>query len=200
MIKNKTPIDILKHTVNLIYPLPNKTMKIFSELFYHAEFSKGEYFVEEGIHTSLVAFILEGVMRTFYRTADGIEYNKTFFMEYSFATPLAAVLQKEKSHLNFQALTDCKVLLADFYKIENLYKEHRSVESLIRVVLEKDWVIKKEQRELRFVLNNAAERYIYFQQEYPGLETRIPQYHIASHLGITPIQLSRIRANLSKKS
>ena len=120
-------------------------------------------------------------------------------MENSFATSLASVLQKAESYLNFQALTDCKMLVADFYDIEALYDKHRCVESLIRIVLQNDWVIKKEQRELRLVLNSAEERYHYFQKEYPGLENRIPQYHIASHLGITPIQLSRIRADLSKR-
>ena len=191
---------ILKNVINQIWSQPDNVLNYISELFSPAEIKKGDYFVEDGSKSSDVAFITKGVMRAFYRTGDGVEYNKTFFIENSFAVPLAAVLQKTESHLNFQALEDCKILVADYYKIEDLFEKHRSVETLIRIILQHDWVIKKEQRELRLVLNNAEERYIFFQQEYPGLENRIPQYHIASHLGITPIQLSRIRANLNKKN
>ncbi|MCP5062668.1 MAG: Crp/Fnr family transcriptional regulator [Ignavibacteriae bacterium] len=172
-------------------------MEEIMEMFTFQELKKGEYFVEEGSRSSEVAFIIEGVIRAFYRTSEGVEYNKTFFIENSFAVSLSAVLQKIESHLCFQTLTDCKLLVADYPKIENLFTKHRSIETIVRIILQNDWVIKKEQRELRFVLNNAEERYLYFQQEYPGLENRIPQYQIASHLGITPIQLSRIRANLS---
>ena len=58
---------------------------------------------------------------------------------------------------------------------------------------------KKEVREIQIVLNNATERYEFFRQEHPGLENKIPQYHIASYLGVTPIQLSRIRAKMAGK-
>lgn len=191
--------EILKSVINHFSPLTEEAWKDMSELFSHAELKKGEYLVEEGSLTSDTAFILEGVMRAFYRTPDGVEYNKTFFMENSFALSIAAALQKRKSYLNFQTLTDCKFLVADFHKIEALYEKHRSLETFVRKIIEYEWVIVKERRELRLVLNNAEERYLYFKEEYPGLENLIPQYHIASHLGITPIQLSRIRAGLSSK-
>ena len=53
--------------------------------------------------------------------------------------------------------------------------------------------IKKEQREAEFLLDDAPTRYRNFQKQYPGLEDRLPQYHVASYLGITPVALSRIR-------
>ena len=62
--------------------------------------------------------------------------------------------------------------------------------------LEKNWLVAKEIREVEIVQNNAAQRYKKFLAEYPSLEERLPQYHIASHLGITPTQLSRIRKKI----
>jgi CRP-like cAMP-binding protein len=47
------------------------------------------------------------------------------------------------------------------------------------------------------LLHDARQRYLQFLQDYPGLENRLNQYHIASYVGITPESLSRIRANLS---
>lgn len=191
--------DKLKEILNHVLPQPEKAMAALLDLFIPALFEKNSYFVEEGQKTSSSAFIIKGVMRAFYRTPDGVEYNKTFFVENSFPVSLAAVLQRSESYLNFQAMTDCEVLLADYHEIENLFEIFHSIESLVRLLLQQEWVIKKERRELNLVLYNAEERYRYFQEEYPGLENRIPQYHIASHLGITPIQLSRIRSGYSNK-
>jgi hypothetical protein len=63
--------------------------------------------------------------------------------------------------------------------------------------LEKNWVIDKEKREVALVQENATERYLRFKENYASLEQRIPQFHIASHIGITPTQLSRIRKSLA---
>lgn len=64
-------------------------------------------------------------------------------------------------------------------------------------MMEQEW-IKKEKQVIQMVTNDAKTNYLIFKKEYPGLENQIPQYHIASYLGITPIQLSRIRARLAK--
>lgn len=62
--------------------------------------------------------------------------------------------------------------------------------------LEKNWLMAKDAREIEIVQENAGQRYQRFLKEYPSLNSRIPQYHIASHLGITPTQLSRIRKKI----
>jgi hypothetical protein len=53
--------------------------------------------------------------------------------------------------------------------------------------------IEKEQREWQFLLGDAKSRYENFVQENRGLIDRIPQYLIASYIGISPVSLSRIR-------
>jgi hypothetical protein len=75
----------------------------------------------------------------------------------------------------------------------NLYNTFPALERFARKLAESYFVL-KEKREIELVLLEAGERYLIFQKEFPGLENRIPQYHIASYLGITPTQLSRIRA------
>ncbi|MGE4347904.1 MAG: Crp/Fnr family transcriptional regulator, partial [Flavobacteriaceae bacterium] len=64
--------------------------------------------------------------------------------------------------------------------------------------LAEQFFVHKEQREVNIVMLDADKRYLIFQQEFPFLEQLIPQYHIASYLGITPTQLSRIRRKLTK--
>ena len=184
----------LRAVVEHFQPLTTEAWDDFLALFSPMELKKGEYLVRAGERNDTTAFVLSGALRAYYTDDQGNEYNKTFFVDSSFATSIASVLQDIPSYLSFDALLPTQMLVGSFRHITALYEKHRCIESLVRKVIESEWVVKKEQRELRLVMNDAADRYAFFQEEYPGLENKIPQYHIASHLGVTPIQLSRIRA------
>ena len=53
--------------------------------------------------------------------------------------------------------------------------------------------IEEEQKEIEMALLDADKRYLIMRQKFPTLEAIVPQYYIASYLGISPTQLSRIR-------
>lgn len=157
--------------------------------------SNGEYFITEGIRATQIGFLIEGVVRAFYRTAKGVEYNKHFFTGHSFIGGYSSLINGEINHINQQALSDCIVLVADYDKLSLLYSSCRDLETAARKLAEIRF-IEKEKREIDLVLLDADRRYLLFREENPGIEKLIPQYHIASYLGITPTQLSRIRKKL----
>jgi hypothetical protein len=66
------------------------------------------------------------------------------------------------------------------------------IERLRRKIAER-FFVRSEKKQLEMALLEAKERYSIFREEHPGFEDIIPQYHIASYLGISPTQLSRIR-------
>ncbi len=82
--------------------------------------------------------------------------------------------------------------MCNLKEVVHLFKQSQYWEKLGRILAEQLFV-KKETREASFLLDNAEARYIRFLKDYPNLEDRITQYHIASYLGITPVMLSRIR-------
>ncbi|GAL63822.1 cAMP-binding proteins - catabolite gene activator and regulatory subunit of cAMP-dependent protein kinases [Algibacter lectus] len=57
-----------------------------------------------------------------------------------------------------------------------------------------------QKRIVRSFSLTAKERYIIFKKEYPKIEKRIPQYLVASYLGITKEFLSKIKSQLAQKS
>lgn len=191
-------ITKIRQVAEYFQPLTESAWHALKQLFTYTELEKGAFFVQEGTYNDKLAFILDGALRAYYVDKEGNYYNKTFFIDQSFAVSLASVLQNIPSFLNFDALVDTRLFQASYKDVVALFDKHHCIERMVRKVIEYEWVIKKEQRELRLVLNDASERYAFFQKEYPGLEQKIPQYHIASHLGITPIQLSRIRAKKTK--
>ncbi len=137
-------------------------------------------------------------MRCYFTGPDGKEYNKVFFHESTIAAAFSSLLRREPSNLSLQALEDSVLLEANFFDIVDLFDAFRDIERFYRIYLEQNWVLRKQERELRFAMTDAEARYRAFLNEYPGLDQRISQYHIASHLGITPTQLSRIRARRTR--
>jgi len=51
----------------------------------------------------------------------------------------------------------------------------------------------KERREAQFLLDPPETRYLVFLNDHPGLAARLPDHHIASYIGITPVHLSRLK-------
>ena len=176
----------------LIYFTERET-EVFVALFAEIELKKHDYFAKEGEYSSKLAFLSEGVMRAFFRNTSGNEYNKTFFTPPAFVAAYSSITTKRKNLINIQCLTPCSIFVADFDKITALYKDFPKIESLARILAEYKFAI-KEKREIELVTLEAKERYEIFKKEYPDLENLISQYHIASYLGISPTQLSRIRA------
>jgi CRP-like cAMP-binding protein len=175
-----------------ISPISVEAWDEFQGLMEPLSLKRNEYLVSEGSRVKYAYILLDGVIRVFYNK-EGNEYNKTFFIPGMFPTPLTALLSGTPSALSFQALLPCELIRFSFHHFRDLFDEHRSLETFMLRVLEQEWIT-KERHDIQMVTNDATENYMVFRKEYPNLENQIPLYHIASYLGITPIQLSRIRA------
>ncbi len=169
------------------------------ELFKEERFRKGDFFAQEGIREQRFGILTKGVARAFFRNAKGTEYNKFFNVPISFIGAYSSLVTGNVNLIDIQCLTDCHILTADYHALRELYKAFPEIESFSRRLAEL-YFVAKEKREIELVLLNAQERYDIFQQEYPELEQQIPQYHIASYLGVTPTQLSRIRRTAQEQS
>lgn len=170
----------------------------FSALFKPRVLKKGDYFIKEGQIATELAFLEEGIIRVFYRSDKGIEYNKQFFVNPCLIGGYSSLITNLPTQINQQALSGCTILVAKYSKIQALYSTYPEIERIARILAE-FYFVQKEQREIEIVLLDAEKRYAIFQKQFPQLEQQIPQYHIASFLGITPTQLSRIRKKLSTK-
>ena len=183
-------------TFNSISPINSEAWNDLQYLFVPVELKRNEFLVREGSKVNYCYLLTNGIIRVFYNK-EGNEYNKTFFTPGMFPTPLTALLSDTPSKLSFQALLPGSVIRFSYKKFRELFEKHHCLETFLLVVMEQLW-IKKEKHDIEMVTNDATTNYHIFRKEYPGIENQIPQYHIASYLGITPIQLSRIRAQIAK--
>ena len=183
----------LKEYLNKLVHFTESEMELFISFFSEKHLKKNEYFATEGEYSTKFAFLSLGIVRAFYRNNEGSEYNKTFFSKKGFIGAYSSLVTNQKNQINLQCLTDCSFLTADFLEFKKLYDTNPKIERLARILAEQ-FFVSKEKREIELVMLDATERYEIFQKEHSNLENLIPQYHIASYLGITPTQLSRIRA------
>lgn len=178
-----------------LIPVSDAISEFLATNFHPEPLKKGSFFIREGEYARDIAFLEDGVVRAFYTDPQGREYNKTFFEGPAIIGSYAALISKEKNRLPQQALTDCKIWRAKFGAIERFSERNFEAERLRRHVAER-FFVQNENKQLEMALLEAKERYRKFLAEHPGIEGKIPQYHIASYLNITPTQLSRIRKNL----
>ena len=184
---------MLKQRLTEIVAFDGETLELLLGQFSNLELKKGIAFAKKGEYSQQIGFVCSGVMRAYYSNDKGEQYNKTFFTESSFVGAYSSLVTGQKNQIEIDSLTDCSLLVADFPKITKLYDKYPSIERLARILAEQ-FFVRKEKREIELATLEAKSRYAILQQEHPQLEQLIPQYHIASYLGISPTQLSRIRS------
>lgn len=191
-------MKLLTDFFNSISSLKKQTWDELLPLFHETTLPADEYFVRENEVARKIAFLESGVVRAFFINQEGQEYNKQFFVGPSSIGGYTSLLTGKSNLIPQQALTDCKIWSCDYRSLTERYDRYPDLERLARKIAEY-YFLEKEKKELEIVLLDASQRYRLFQMEFPTLEQLIPQYHIASYLGISATQLSRIRHQLAAK-
>lgn len=185
----------LNHLIKIIkqlFPLNDKEISLLNDgiSFFSAEKEKN---LIKPLHVADRLFFLEkGTVRSFYQK-DYKEINTEFFFENDFFTAFTSFLTQEKTNLHFQCIEQCDLISIPRELLDKLLREDTKWNILLNNILAKEY-IKKCRRESSFLLLDANERYHYFLKQFPDADNRIPLFHIASYLGMSPETLSRIRS------
>jgi CRP-like cAMP-binding protein len=184
--------EVLLSVLRRIADIPDAEWDYLRHQLQWETVEKGHNLLHSGEHCEKIYFCAHGLFRLFYLTKEGTEYNKSFITERGFFTSYSSLKLKIPSHFSIESLEPAFVASFSHQTFDHLLTRHVCWDKVIRNFVEQLY-IKKELKERILLIYSAEERYRFFEQEYPDLEKRIPQYHIASYLGITPVSLSRIR-------
>ena len=141
-----------------------------------------------------LGFLCKGLVR-YYVFRNDEEATLEFTKEGEFVADYGSFIAKEPSIQNIQALEDCEFLVIDYDKLQELYKISKNANLLGRIIIEHRFIIMVNQL-LTVHRYNPEDRYRYFLKHYKDLTQRIPQYLIASYVGVKPQSLSRIRKRI----
>jgi CRP-like cAMP-binding protein len=162
------------------------------------KYLKGQYVVQQGDVCKYSGFIISGCTRTFYVDDEGQEHNVMFSAENWWASEIGSFVTQTPSDYNVQCIEDTELIQLSYNDQEVLFKEIPKLERFFRLILEKAFVASQKRIVRNFSLT-AKEQYLQFKIDYPELEQRIPQYMVASYLGITKEFLSKIKNQLTSE-
>ena len=194
-MQNQKGLENFKRIVDQIASVPESEWGLFVQHLSARTFAKNDYLVRVGDVANNFYFISKGLVRFFYCTEDGKEFNKHFAMENGFAGSFHSLILQEPCGFFIQALEKTETIVLPNRVLNEFYDRHACWERIGRKNAEL-LVLIKEAREKELLLDSLEVRYQRFLKEFPGLVDRISQYHIASFLGVTDVALSRIRKKI----
>jgi len=157
------------------------------------KYLKGQFVVQNGDVCKYENFVLSGCLKTFYIDNDGQEHIVMFAIENWWTADLGSFITQTPADLNVQCIENSELVQIHHSDLEQMYLDIPKLERFFRIIIQKAFVA-AQQRIIRNFSLPAADRYIQFRQQYPKIEQRVPQYMIASYLGITKEFLSKIRS------
>jgi len=163
--------------------------------FHFREFVAHEHWIKAGDVCVELCFILKGLFRVYYIDQAGNEVNQHFYQANEVFAPVSAIISDEACQYYVEMLEPTQLMLADYNDLYVLGAQNPEWLRL-EIKLLQTVFVKNARREAQLLLGNAEQRYKWFCKQYPELVKKLPQYHVASFLGITPVSLSRLRKKI----
>lgn len=157
-----------------------------------------QYLLAQGEICRYESYVSEGFLRSFYVDINGDEHTLHFAKEDWWISDLTSFIRQQPATRNIIALEKSVVLQIDIEKREALMQRIPKMERFWRI-LNEHASMAQDERILNNISMSGVERYQALLKKYPDIEQRLPQKHIASFLGMTPVFLSQIRKDIAKK-
>lgn len=189
---NSELFELVLNNFNLHIALTEQEKEILQNKLREKKIKKKEQLLASGTVCKNIYFVCLGCLRTYYRDKEGEEHNILFSPENWWATDMLSFSHHRPATYNIDALEATSLLYLSYSGLEQLYLEIPKLERFFRILIQNGFSL-YQSRITSNISQSAAQRYKRFQRQYPTLEQRISQKHIASYLGITPVFLSMLR-------
>ena len=189
------PSNLLK-LFNQIAELDKKEVELIKSSFKPLSLAKGTFFLRAGEVNKNVGFLQKGLVRYFVYK-DGEEATFEFTKEGEFIADYQSFNNNVVSIQNIQAIEDCELLIINYPKVQTIFNTTKNGNLIGRQIIEHRFDVMVSQL-LAIYMQSHEERYKNFISQYSDLTQRIPQYLIASYVGVKPPSLSRIRRRFVK--
>jgi CRP-like cAMP-binding protein len=159
----------------------------------------GSYLLRKGAQNNYSFFVEKGLLTKYGIDEKGKEIILQFAPENWFITDRESTCFRNPSQYFIQALEDSRVFLLDENFIQDLGKKVPGFAAFNTRLLH-NHIRHQTKRIYELLSSSAEERYLSFIHTYPDITLRVPQWMIASYLGITPESLSRVRKELAQRN
>ena len=179
--------------------------QIFKSKLKASHHKKGEIIHYASDVMDKLMFINSGIVRSYIISDEGkdITWHIYFSDEHSKMVNLYVIdydsfVNRVPSQMSFEVLEDCEILSTDYNDVQFLYDYNKKGQRFGRLMAELAYT-KVHRMYMGMLKDDASTRFENFMKDTPYLLDKVPQYHIASMLGIAPQSLSRLKAKLKTK-
>nr|WP_276611342.1 Crp/Fnr family transcriptional regulator [Fodinibius halophilus] len=157
---------------------------------------KKEILLFKGDVSRHMRFITNGCLKCYHIDEAGNEQILQFGIEGWWINDLYSYLTQTPAKYFIQAIENSSLLQIERNALKKLYNESPAIERFFRIKIQNAYVALQD-RTIYSMSKSAKQRYLDFRTSYPNIDQRVPQYMVASYLGITPEFLSSIRNDIT---
>jgi len=188
-------LDRMRSELRKYAVVPDTELEKILPMLKLMEIKRNQYFINIDDLPDKMAFVISGIFRVFCISKSGEEKILVFRDENHVLSGYDPNFPEQKALYAIQALENSKLVYITIQEHKKLLQGHPCWTEL-RAKYFHMLYMEKVEREREFLSEDASTRFLNLTKTEPGFVKRIPQYYIASYLGVTPEALSRIRKSL----
>lgn len=186
--------ELLFNKIKEYIPLSDSELQIIDSLFVIEEFTANDIILAEGNVCNKMWFMAIGLVR-YTINNDGEERTFIFRNEGNFISDIEGLVKKTAATKSIIAIENCLMYAITSADLQRFFNEVKYGERFGRLLVENIFVASVNHI-VSFYTESPETRYIKLLKQNNDFIQRIPQYHIASFLGIKPQSLCRIKKRL----
>ncbi len=184
--------EILDHVARYV-ELSDSEIAAFTSILKITRVKKRQFIIQPGFVSEYRNYIVKGAVRVFYLDDAGKEHTVSIGIEDWFFTDFHSYLNRTPAEYYAEALEDSVIIQMKYDDVEELCGRIHALCQYFRLYIEKA-LSYSNQRVITNISKASEERYWEYVTKYPQIANRVPQYVLASYLGISPESISRIRS------
>ncbi len=186
----------LTNSISKYIQLSSEEENLIETFWTEKTFQKGDYLLRNGETCRTDNFVVNGTLKAFYINPEtGREEILYFAIENWWATDIESFQKQSPSIYNIQAIENTTLLQIRYHAFQEMLKQIPKLERFFRIILE-NYLGSLQRRIILNKILDAEQRYLDFLKSYPKISEKVPNYLIASYLGITAEFLSRMRKKI----
>lgn len=197
MIHTLDPREAFLKEINAYQPLEPAAASQLYDLLRLKEYSRKETLLLSGQVNNHLSFVYTGLVRGYHTQLNerGIDGTSTslFASHAHFVISPTSFIKQIPSKEGFELLEDSLIVYLTYQDLQVLYEAHPTAMT-IRQMLLRRYLLFLDERVQVLKLLTGRTKYAWFLRYHPELRNRVQDKHVASYLGMTPVNLSRIRA------
>lgn len=179
--------------------MTNEEADELGALFNEVNIKKRQYIIQPNFVPRHRNFIIKGAMKGYVIGKKGEEHVVLLGIENWWMNDIIGYINQQPASMFIVALEDCILLQISFEEEQELKKSNHRFETFFRIVAELGHTFQQNRLIANLTLS-AKERYDNYSKKFPLLVKRVPQYALASYLGMSTEFLSRIKNKKVRKS